>query len=537
MQLCSAALQHVSSVLQHVVPVLPQHRRALMANLKATITTILMLGQDMVVGVCNWKTHTELQATSQQPLCSTAASLDAQAQQRLQQLLLSPHCMPFLASFMLLTVSWYTRMRLQAAKDSTQATVGTSGSASSNGGHSSRGGSSSSCGSRSSSSSETGSRAQQLGAQQRLPAHAAASSNRDAAQHQVGDGSISLSPCQQQLFELLGLSSQLVGMMPQHVILPRDGQADNLGQTTVTVLACGCCCDALRNLIAAPGTQLQQVGGDTQRWRFEQQLLLLLPSVLLPCADSLLPPGTGPQPQAWKSTDQWQGDDTNHLANAMLLLTLCSNALIVSNSIQHSYGDAWGEYRLPHPDWVTEVLCGLLQLADQLLLEQQQQQGLAASSALAGQPQQGGSITSSASSSGSNLAVQADVAQALLGLLLPSLRVFASTRSNSSTASPLHVGSSADTAACDVAGTAAVSTLSAAVPGLFNGFARFHTTIEAGLRKVTTAVQHGVLQRPSRPLWCHLQRLTGHSDDGGTPAPSLLGLNWGSCTACSHMWA
>jgi hypothetical protein len=105
MQLCTAALQHVSSVLQHA---LPDMQGQLVAGQQATFTAVMELGRDVVVGVSDWKAHFDgLFGAHQEILTSAVASLDAQAQQRLQLLLLSPHCLPFMASQLLLTVAWF----------------------------------------------------------------------------------------------------------------------------------------------------------------------------------------------------------------------------------------------------------------------------------------------------------------------------------------------------------------------------------------------------------------------------------------------
>jgi hypothetical protein len=62
-----------------------------------------------------------------------------------------------------------------------------------------------------------------------------------------------------------------------------------LSQTTAAILACGRCHDAVLGL--APGTLVQTQ--DRPHWQSQQQLWLLMPSVLLPCAIKLLLPAAG----------------------------------------------------------------------------------------------------------------------------------------------------------------------------------------------------------------------------------------------------
>ena len=127
--------------------------------------------------------------------------------------------------------------------------------------------------------------------------------------------------------------------------------------------------------------------GDQQRWRLEQRLCLLLPSALLPCTIKLLRSAAG------KGVEE----HTKEVGCAGGLIEQCYNSLVVAGLLTEGGGDHPG--RPPQLDWVGEVLGGVLQLADQLLLQQQPQAQLpspavtAASSAAPGNSQ--GSSSSS----------------------------------------------------------------------------------------------------------------------------------------------
>jgi hypothetical protein len=504
MQLCNATLQHVSSVLQHMLPIVQmqqQQASALLLGQQAMFTAAMDLAHNMVVSVYHWKSHCD-RGYKQQWQCSTAASLDAQAQQRLQQLLLSPHCPPFFASLVLLTVSWFIKTCLSGDNGGGNLAAGTSSS-----GSGSR--TSSSSGRRTSKISRQSARQQQGAAHAAAAAAAAAqlSSNRDGAQL----GRDTCTPCQLKLFELLGLSPQLTGMMERAV--NQTSQSQRLGRTSATVMACICCCDTFSKMVQSGG---QQAGGDPQRWRFEQQLWLLLPSVLLPCASSLLLPGAAsgrPEDPAQQQRNE---------ANAVFVLNLCSNALVASNNLQRCLpgGNYLSEYRLPHPAWMKEVLGGVLQPADQLLLRKGSYDLEAISSSATGHSQGSSSSTPNSSS----LTWRGGVAEVVLGLLLLSLEVF-----SNSAASPLRQLMFNRTDGSTTVG-GVVATSIPIVPDLTrcSALAMVYAVVEAGLRLITTAVQQGAMQQPSKKrvtlIESCLQGLVGI--DGGS-ARSFLGLHLG----------
>lgn len=205
----------------------------------------------------------------------------------------------------------------------------------------------------------------------------------------------------------------------------------------------------------------------------------------------------------------------------MVLLVLCCKAQIAANNLHVCLGADVVEFRLPHPAWSQEVFGGVLQLADQLLL-QQGWHGQAASSA----PGQSQSSSSSSSALSSNLTGQGGVAQVVLDLLMMSLSIF-----NSSAASPLRrrLGfSSTHGGAGPAPGDVVVVPGSIAIERQLDGpgaLTKLYTVAEGGLRLITTAIQRGVMQPPQDTLASSLQWLVGIS---GGAARSMLSLHSGN---------
>jgi hypothetical protein len=88
-----------------------------------------------------------------------------------------------------------------------------------------------------------------------------------------------------------------------------------------------------------PGPQTE---ADRQRWRFEQQLWLLLPPVLLPAANSLLNAGTPADPTQQELQDLCVD----------VVFETCGRAPTASSNLHHWLAGQPGEDRAPHPDWM-----------------------------------------------------------------------------------------------------------------------------------------------------------------------------------------
>jgi hypothetical protein len=104
MQLCTAALQHTSSALQHLLPAVqhevPQQADALLQVLQQRRKAAVELG-DYLTGLLDEVDKYQITQHGEQGL-----------QQRLQQLLLSPHCLPFLATSVALQSSFFNSLVL-----------------------------------------------------------------------------------------------------------------------------------------------------------------------------------------------------------------------------------------------------------------------------------------------------------------------------------------------------------------------------------------------------------------------------------------
>jgi hypothetical protein len=260
---------------------------------------------------------------------------------------------------------------------------------------------------------------------------------------------------------------------------------------------------------------------DKQRWRFEQQLWLLLPSVLLPTAYSIVLSACDiledcSQLQAYRV---WIGG----------LLTHSHDAMDMSGLLHFWLGGDGTDYKPPHPAWTEEVLGAVLQLADKLLLQQQQPCDQAAG--LTGVPEQ-----SSSSSGGSHQAgllrspvLRAGHAACVLALLsgvLGALK-FPSFRSTAGSQRP---GSTQAAAG----GLAAV--VAPVEPALAERFVEVCTTLEAGLRVVTTAAQQGIQHPPStlmdKCLKCSM--VNAKRVDGSNSVGSVLVLHLGLRGPAAH---
>jgi hypothetical protein len=479
MQLCTTALQHASSVLQYAVPALKQrgHNDAavLLLEQQPRVSAVSELGRSVMMDLY----HTVVMGAGRLPGQSSPAPTDAQAQQQqLQRLLLSPHCLPCVASQLVLHASWANRSgSLQAActAGSSQGQGGScAGSSRDNEGRDSGGSSRSS------------------------------SVNRHQGQQQLGaagDGPSSSSsgmacsepptPCQLQLLELLGLVPQLATSAEQP---PSRHQAIN--RLTAVVNVCGAYHNAVLGFLSSSSGQQSDVQrglqGQQQRWQFEQQLCLLLPAVMLPCASNILLLLAADTPN-----DPLQ-QPVEVAACAAELLRQSNQTVFVSSRLHFWLGQQSSSHRLPHPGWIGEVVGGVLQLADRLLLLQPPElQSQAAAAPAAAPGSQRSSSTTAAPATPTNISTHhvwqnglsmcASYWSELLAVLVIESNNWC--LSGSSTASP-H-GSSDSSAAADRAQVVAVS-----VPALAARFVEVCTALETGLQLVTIAKQSNMMQRP-----------------------------------------
>ena len=148
---------------------------------------------------------------------------------------------------------------------------------------------------------------------------------------------------------------------------------------------------------------------DKQRWRFEQRLWSLLPSLLLP---SLLLPYANNY-LAWAThtlQEPLQQQNAHQYINVQVEYSC--NTLAASEQLQNWLDANCSSHMPHHPAWMVEVLGGVLQLADQvrlLELRQQQQQQEVGHQAVrdthtGSKPTAGNSGTSSSGTSSSSTA-------------------------------------------------------------------------------------------------------------------------------------
>jgi hypothetical protein len=402
MQLCTAALQHVSSVLTHVLPAVqqqgPHHA-----------------GQSGVLQ--------ETQCKAMGAALNLMIFHDPRVAMLQTQLHLSPHCAPYLAALLGLFASWLSR--------GSQHVIPTSSSSSSSAG-----------GDRSSSSSS--------------------SSGADPT------------PAQLQLFKLLGLSPELI-TLPTHPQMRRPAAVRHL---EIVLAACTGCYTAAACACAAPAPQ-QQGEAAQQRWRFEQQLWLLLPSVLLPCANNLLlqaAAGIPADPQQQQSEEEC----------VVRLLEQSGRALVTNSRLRCWLGEALDLQQPSTRAWTQEMLAMVLQVPELLLLQQQapqgQQQGQAAAA-----PAAAAAVSSSflcSISSQGQIDCQAEVLALLSTLVYEGRKCCGSAR----TARPQPPNDNISHAV----GQGEASELSPAfVPAVAERFVEVCAVLEAELRAATTAVHYG----------------------------------------------
>jgi hypothetical protein len=199
MQLCTAALQHTSSMLQHVLPAVqqrvPNHSGGLLKALHDRAAAMMNLGNDL--------TKPLAQAASNMPPEGSGPSLAQQRQQLLLHLL-SRDCLPFVMSLLVLSTLRVPACSQQASRGGQGHVESSAGCSSSSSG---RGANICSVSNGRAKGSSTTQRGQQ---QHGATAAAAAGAVVGSSHRAVGD--VTLTPCQLQLFELLGLHPQLTAV-------------------------------------------------------------------------------------------------------------------------------------------------------------------------------------------------------------------------------------------------------------------------------------------------------------------------------------
>ena len=516
MQLCTTALQHVSSVLQHAVPALQQRgdekAALLLLEQQARVAVVTELGCSVMTDIYIY--HAVVTGPNSMQEQSSPTATDAQVQQQHQQqvqlLLLSPHCLPCIASLLVLYVSWANSFC------SLQTTCSTQGQGSIRAGSSRD-----SEGPRSSSSSRMSSISRQQGQQQQgAAAGDGPSSSSSSSNSRSTTCSEPPTPCQLQLLQLLGVSPHLTTSTEQQ---PSLGQV--IDRLAVVLCVCGMYHIAVTDLFSSSPEQQGGVKrglqGDQQRWQFEQQLWLLLPAVMLPCASNilLLPAAGTPRDPSLHPVE---------VATCAAKLLQQSNQAVFASSRLHMWlGQPSFGPSPPHPAWMGEVVGGVLQLAEQLQQQQQpelQGQGAAAPAAPAS-IQRGGS-TPAAPATPTNISTRhvwqtgalANCARYWSELLVKLLL------ESSATASPLLpvlLATSSDSTAADVAGVVAPS-----VSPLAAKFVEVCTAVETGMRVVTTAVQSDMISKSCSLITSGLLCLFLINSRGGR---GPLGKQMGMC--------
>jgi hypothetical protein len=318
----------------------------------------------------------------------------------------------------------------------------------------------------------------------------------------------SLSDCQMALMQLLGFGSQL-GAMAQLLTKP-----DDITPMFKTVTAaCSRCYSAAAAVVSQgpPGPEAKQ-----QRWGFQQTLWLLLPPMLLQCANNFLlqmqaEPGYPPNPEQWEE-DCVAG-----------LLEQSGQAVFAASRLHNWLG---GELLPAYSDVVQEVLDGVLQLAAGMVLKRQLTQIREAVAAPAGDAPLGPAACSSLDnstptaaanpSSGRSLQNRAWARCAAESASLLAVLVHESHKWLLGGSSSVLTDPSSSTAE-----TVAPAGLAAATPPSGSPVAvKFYgvcTVLEAGLRAVKIAAQRGTLPGNAGLINMCMHGLFLGEDDGAHP--------------------
>ena len=350
MQLCTAALQHTSSALQHLLPAVqqkvPQQADALLQVLQQRSKAVVELGDYLMVLLNEVDKYRQT---------------TPQGEQRLQQLLLSPHCLPVLATLVALQSTLFNVSCSQPAARGSQGSETSSAgtTSSSRGGGSRRLSRGDSCG------STTTQHRQHSGSK---------SSNSRSGEAVSSTTTISntLTPLQLQLFELLGLAPQLTTMKQ----LPGPLKMASFNSPHLIGLYHQAMIDLFDGLDEQQVQMKASEQLDEQRWRFEQQLWLLLPSLLLPslllpCADNLLLLSSGTIMDPARKPTQREREAGDGLAWG--LVEVSNRALHGHHKLCNRLEGGPSHRTSPSLSWAGELLDGVLQLADHLLLQQPSQ--------------------------------------------------------------------------------------------------------------------------------------------------------------------
>jgi uncharacterized membrane protein YgcG len=334
MQLITAGLQYLSSITQYVLPGVRQSSQQLAATLVQHLQH-----SSQLAGAAGMQVTSVLMSVKprlQPPLQQQGQSNEAGGW---QQLLLSPHLLPCAAGMLVMHASYLgAAVATHCARE----------------GHSSGSISSNASGSGSSSSSIPQPRQQH--SRHRLGSRGGGGSGGGSGRSSSSGGEVNqtFTACQLQLLQLLGLAPEVANWSLQLIdinVLYR--------QLHLPLGVCTECCAASSRLLhsssIASGVPEQQ----QQLWLFERQLWQLLPTVLLPCASSLLLPGASHPTQA--------------LGEALVHNLLLSSKMTAQQSTQllQQHLRTLGSPSEPTLQaWPQEFLGGLLQLADRLLYQQ-----------------------------------------------------------------------------------------------------------------------------------------------------------------------
>jgi hypothetical protein len=337
-QLITATVQHVSSVVQHVLPALrqqsPQQADEHLARLSAELRRM----------------HSP--AISMVGLLSDAVRLCQQgdaAYSSLQQVLLSPHMLPYLV----LVLTGHTASVRRAL------TAGSDGV-----GNSSR------------DSTGRSQRQQQGGT--------GVGSSRGGNSEAAGEVPV-MTGCQLQLLQQLGLAPEPVSWLG-----PPSSMAPAANSFRAALHVCTGCHNAVQRLQLlqdrATGATARWPEEQQQQWAAEHKLWLLLPTVLVPCAYDLLLPS---------AQVMWQHEQFGVARSALLLVEVSRGALHGSALLCRRLG-----IPVVRPDgWAQELLGGLMLLAGRL-----GEQPLAPGPAVPTPGSTGSSSSSGSSSGGSSIA-------------------------------------------------------------------------------------------------------------------------------------
>jgi hypothetical protein len=290
-------------------------------------------------------------------------------------------------------------------------------------------------------------------------------------------GSGALTSCQLQLLQLLGLAPEVIDWAMQPNGIPTVHS-----QLQLMMETCAECCLTFSQLSKSINASARVSEEQQRRLMFEQRLWQLLPTVLLPCASSLMLPGA---PQLVKALG---GDLVGQL------LGLSRQVMSVSFTL-HMQLNTPGIPSAPVPAaCVEEVLGVVLQLTDRLLYQQPHTQAQAA--ATPGSTRSSLLTTSSSSSSTTNGSTtscsnaQQEDSSARAGHLLGLLTCLAQQSQDLS----VHRFSSHNShSSSQIAAPVVVLPVS-------KRFVEFATAVEAALRAVAVAGQSSTVSASSDGL-------------------------------------